>query len=182
MITQYLNRCLEFIRCANASNGCSGGMLVDCRYSGTLTCETCKTTCLWCKGARHGLLSSCPVERRSWLISIWTKFTAIFSFSSQWKRCPGCGFGIEKTEGCNHMTCTSCRFQFCWGCGGKYRNAFNNTSHLCQTRSFKWSNVIIPAIYGILSAALFMRVGKGPGYLYALIAVGSAVYFNRRLP
>ena len=34
------------------------------------------------------------------------------------KKCPMCGFYIEKNFGCNHMTCAnkSCNFEFCWIC------------------------------------------------------------------
>lgn len=39
----------------------------------------------------------------------------------QWKRehtreCPQCNSSIEKNEGCNHMTCRSCKHEFCWKC------------------------------------------------------------------
>jgi LSD1 subclass zinc finger protein len=32
------------------------------------------------------------------------------------KSCPGCRAPIEKTEGCNHMTCTRCQTHICWVC------------------------------------------------------------------
>ena len=32
------------------------------------------------------------------------------------KICPGCAAPIERTEGCNHMTCTRCHTHTCWVC------------------------------------------------------------------
>jgi len=46
------------------------------------------------------------------------------------KECPSCHNGIEKIDGCNHMTCGKCRFEFCWLCGGKY-----------SVRHFDWYNL-----------------------------------------
>lgn len=36
-----------------------------------------------------------------------------------WKACPGCKTNIQKTDGCNHMTCPSpgCNTHFCYACG-----------------------------------------------------------------
>lgn len=36
------------------------------------------------------------------------------------RKCPGCKSPIEKSDGCNHMTCKKCRFEFCWLCEKKY--------------------------------------------------------------
>ena len=36
------------------------------------------------------------------------------------KKCPRCKIYTEKNEGCNHMTCTSCKYQWCWLCEGAY--------------------------------------------------------------
>ncbi|CAF5141144.1 unnamed protein product [Rotaria sp. Silwood1] len=37
------------------------------------------------------------------------------------KRCPLCHSFIEKISGCDHMTCTICKHQFCWICLADYR-------------------------------------------------------------
>lgn len=36
------------------------------------------------------------------------------------KPCPSCHEGIEKNDGCNHMTCQQCHAQWCWLCLGTY--------------------------------------------------------------
>ncbi|KAI8823707.1 uncharacterized protein EV422DRAFT_618516 [Fimicolochytrium jonesii] len=42
--------------------------------------------------------------------------------------CPNCSLAVEKSEGCNHMTCNICRTHFCYVCGVKL-NAFNPYAH-----------------------------------------------------
>jgi len=39
------------------------------------------------------------------------------------KQCPKCGQGIQKSDGCDHMTCkkpAGCGFEFCWRCEAPY--------------------------------------------------------------
>ncbi|KAE9579764.1 hypothetical protein CGMCC3_g4082 [Colletotrichum fructicola] len=38
------------------------------------------------------------------------------------KPCPGCQIPVEKNGGCFHMTCKSCKMEFCWVCLADWKN------------------------------------------------------------
>ncbi|UKZ62868.1 uncharacterized protein TrAtP1_004100 [Trichoderma atroviride] len=42
------------------------------------------------------------------------------------KPCPGCGWAIEKNDGCSHMTCAKCKHQFCYECGADHKRILEN--------------------------------------------------------
>ena len=44
----------------------------------------------------------------------------IWKVGKRVKKCPRCKIYTEKNEGCNHMTCTSCKYQWCWLCEEQY--------------------------------------------------------------
>ncbi len=52
------------------------------------------------------------------------------------KRCPNCKIWTEKNEGCNHMTCVECKFQWCWLCQKKYSSGHYNTGS-CKGLQFE---------------------------------------------
>uniref|UniRef100_A0A3Q2DRS3 E3 ubiquitin-protein ligase RNF14 n=1 Tax=Cyprinodon variegatus TaxID=28743 RepID=A0A3Q2DRS3_CYPVA len=68
------------------------------------------------------------------------------SFSRDWlkencKNCPRCGTNIQKVDGCNKMTCTSCKQYFCWLCLGVLSKVnpyshFNNPASPCYNQLF----------------------------------------------
>ncbi|KAK4233421.1 hypothetical protein C8A03DRAFT_48030 [Achaetomium macrosporum] len=48
------------------------------------------------------------------------------------KDCPGCRTAIEKTFGCNHMTCSGCGAHLCWLCLASFASAEACYRHLVQ--------------------------------------------------
>jgi len=44
------------------------------------------------------------------------------------KRCPSCKAHIQRSVGCDHMTCKNCRYEFCYNCNAPFRND-DGTSH-----------------------------------------------------
>ena len=75
-----------------------------------------------------------------------------------WKQCPKCHMMIELVSGCNHMSCTSCRYQFCFRCLRKWstqgdvcswdaascgtkRGSLKRERHLCRIKPVVVANV-----------------------------------------
>jgi ariadne-1 len=77
-----------------------------------VSCPACKTSfCFKCGGDPHEP-STCDAINDWNLVhgssSFWIKINA--------KPCPTCKVPIEKNGGCNHVTCSKCRAEFCWIC------------------------------------------------------------------
>jgi len=58
-----------------------------------------------------------------------------------YKQCPRCRIIIEKSDGCNHMTCAHCDYQFCWLCLSEY------TEHHFAAYNFKGCPGMMYCIY-----------------------------------
>lgn len=134
-------------------------------------CLSCSFAfCAWCSRSWHGP-TSCPVSFQSELIRRYlslppgspsrhemeqkfgrkTLETMVRKFeeeqqTQQWLSdyttpCPTCGIAIEKSYGCNHMTCKSCQTHYCYLCGkpissqNPYQH-FNTPGYECYHRLF----------------------------------------------
>jgi E3 ubiquitin-protein ligase RNF19A len=76
------------------------------------TCPECKAeVCTKCNRRFHNK-TSCQAVMEGELKN-WTNKKEV-------QRCPKCKILVEKVEGCNHMTCFVCRYEFCWLCRGAY--------------------------------------------------------------
>ena len=67
------------------------------------------------------------------------------------KKCLRCQIYTEKNEGCNHMTCVNCNYQWCWLCEGQY-NYGHYDSDKCAGYQFTHADNLeeIPQVNGDL--------------------------------
>ena len=56
------------------------------------------------------------------------------------KKCPGCNAWTDKIDGCNHITCKKCKYEWCWLCLKKYESN-HYSSGPCKGRQFEGSNL-----------------------------------------
>jgi hypothetical protein len=77
------------------------------KFKKYVKCNNGHEFCFECGAAPHGLKACSKIIDEGF--EEWKSHTLV-------KRCPNCKFWTEKNEGCNHMTCSQCRFQWCWVC------------------------------------------------------------------
>lgn len=65
------------------------------------------------------------------------------------KHCPNCKRRVQKMEGCDHMTCLKCRYEWCWLCGAKYHP---NHYQECEFQKIKRKEFPWPVILCLLFA------------------------------
>jgi len=89
-------------------------------------CDSCTTNfCLLCGEEPHA-----PAVCKD--LAKWNEKCRNESETANWilantKSCPKCVSRIEKNQGCNHMTCQRCKFEFCWICMGDWHDHGANT-------------------------------------------------------
>jgi ariadne-1 len=107
----------QFVATTNSSDDAS--LLTSC------CCSSCSQLfCFGC-GEKPHLPATCEA------MAEWSSIhqTSDFYVRKNAKPCPGCHAPIEKTQGCNHMTCT-CGVQFCWLCTTQLGQ--HSESHTCN--------------------------------------------------
>ncbi|KXZ55686.1 hypothetical protein GPECTOR_2g1236 [Gonium pectorale] len=97
---------------------------------------TCSTTfCFNCKEEAHRPVSCETVKK-------WIQKNSAESENMNWilantKPCPKCSRPIEKNQGCMHMTCSQCRFEFCWLCQGDWKEHGERTGGFYACNRFE---------------------------------------------
>jgi len=91
----------------------SSAKLVHCPNCHKPMCKDCKL--IWHERFTCAEFKAIPVSERAPEDLVF----AALALKQKWRRCPKCGAMVERTEGCNHMTCI-CNYEYCYICGAKY--------------------------------------------------------------
>ena len=83
-----------------------------------ITCKCGKIFCFGCGEETH-VPCPCPIMKQ-WMVKNSAESENIVWIMANTKICPKCEKPIEKNQGCNHMTCSQCRYEFCWICMGPW--------------------------------------------------------------
>lgn len=164
LLQKYLESSEDIVVCP--ARICQSPVVKDGGSSNMASCPKCRLVfCVLCRRTWHGV-SPCDLgnakrhqivkqyregtqEQRDALTKQYGPLVKRYmeeSISEEWldensKACPTCGCHIQKTEGCNKMTCTRCRNHFCWMClaklnrGDPYKH-FSDRKTDCYNRLF----------------------------------------------
>ncbi|WFD05651.1 RBR-type E3 ubiquitin transferase [Malassezia vespertilionis] len=90
-------------------------------------CDKQHWFCFGCAEAAHQPVICAIVKR--WLKKCQDDSETANWISANTKECPKCASTIEKSGGCNHMTCRKCKYEFCWICSGPWSEHGNSWYH-----------------------------------------------------
>lgn len=132
-----------------------------------ILCECGQTICARCCRPYHS--SSCKEK-------IDSDFRKAIS-NLKLQKCPECRAPIQKNEGCNHMTCHQCRYEFCWLCRGKYSPRHYSEWNLFGCPGMQYTEkqpFAYPWVYRILALLGILIFGLPIGIL--AVAVGAVLF------
>lgn len=124
------------------SPGCEHA--VQCLHNDSITepmdvqCKCLQTFCFACNEEAHR-----PVECgmvKAWLLKNTAESENMNWILANTKPCPKCQRPIEKNQGCMHITCSQCKYEFCWLCNGKWQDHGERTGgyYACNRYEAAW--------------------------------------------
>ncbi|XP_070705418.1 E3 ubiquitin-protein ligase RNF217 [Pempheris klunzingeri] len=86
-----------------------------------IQCSNCQFVwCFKCHAPWHNGLKCRDYRKGDKQLRTWASVIEHGQRNAQ--KCPQCKIHIQRTEGCDHMTCTQCNTNFCYRCGERYRH------------------------------------------------------------
>ena len=118
---------------------CDGYGIRNDKDSRFCICNNNHKFCVKCKELWHKS-GKCPKEEE--IDKLFEQFTKKYNV----KKCPNCQIVTLKRGGCNHITCTYCKKDWCWLCGQLFRTTeehYDNINNKCYNKMMNNDEIII---------------------------------------
>ena len=87
-----------------------------------VTCKECEFSwCFRCHAPWHEGVNCSSYRKGDKQFKNWTKKRTV-NFTPNCQRCPTCDIFIQRSTGCDMMTCNQCNQVFCYKCGGRFHS------------------------------------------------------------
>lgn len=129
-----------------------------------ITCTKCHFDwCFHCNAPWHTDTTCKQFQRGDKHFKKWTKLKSRTGVANC-QKCPLCQVYIQRSTGCDHMTCSRCETEFCYKCGGLLSGIPGLGDHYKQTSIFGCK-------YNYKPNQPFQRKAVRGGYLGAKVAM-----------
>ena len=110
----------------------------DCLSFEIFTCQSYLTlTCTLCSEELH-VGFTCTYQQHTTQNAADPQLLEAYKQSSNTKDCAKCGALIQKTDGCDHMTCSNCLAHICWICIAVFPEANEVYTRIGATHGKGW--------------------------------------------
>ncbi|KAJ1451909.1 hypothetical protein M885DRAFT_528301 [Pelagophyceae sp. CCMP2097] len=153
---ELMAQCVDAVRAAKYTNFCLGHFVSfskELRYCPGAGCDkvvragscVAQVKCGLPGGCGASFCMRCGEEGHQpascALVRLWLEKCQNESETANWilantKRCPKCTTRIEKNQGCNHMNCSQCKYEFCWMCMGDWKDHGTGTGGYYKCNKF----------------------------------------------
>lgn len=101
-----------------------------------ITCQKCQFVwCFACHSPWHKDVSCKEFKKGNLHFRKWTSEKSSKGVANC-QKCPLCRVYIQRSTGCDHMTCNRCDTHFCYKCGGRFSGIVGLGDHYDQTSVF----------------------------------------------
>lgn len=88
----------------------------------SITCDNCSFQwCFSCHSPWHEGISCQAYHKGDKEFHKWTQHRLV-GFTPNCQKCPKCKVFIQRSSGCDHMTCNQCNAHFCYKCGETFKS------------------------------------------------------------